>query len=242
MKITITIPEGATCIPKKGDHISFSDNLFNLYESRIITVPITHPLGVKPDKIFQVISIGIHDEIQKKTVLAEKRKLFGHKQILSPCAGKIIHINHIDGTINIKELNNSLDKKQKKTVHSFFTGNIVGISRDTCTVEIEKGEELQIDFSEKDFGGRLVRVKTESEWFTLNEEILKDAILVSEHITKSQAAKSEALGCVGFIIQTGNDIFEKPHLKIKNKEIFNKIAHHSGYIVISKHDNKAIIY
>ena len=242
MRISIGIPEKAKLIPNLLTEISYGEPLYTLKTIKPTVIQITKKLNVHTEDIFHVIKVSIQDGVEKDTILAEKKGFLGSKQIRSPHKGKIISISHTEGTIEIESTEDTLDTDDKKTVNSFFNGIIIKQDKDKIILEIEKSKEIEISKIESDFGGNITSIQEESEWFSLNEELVNNSIIVTESITRSQLSKCETLGAIGFIIHTGYDHIKKPYAKVSYKDTFNKIAKHKGYILLSSKDKKALLY
>lgn len=67
------------------------------------------------------------------------------------------------------------------------------------TLKVKNSKDFPLKFAEEDFGGQMLNVKNEAGAADLNEDQIKDKVVVIERLTEYEQRKIEALGATGFV-------------------------------------------
>ena len=164
--------------------------------------------------------------------------MFGQKKFFSPVDGVIKEIDHQSGIIIVSD-----SKKEKKTVKSYFRGEVVSLKKDNFDLEIGKGEGFSIKGSGVNFGGQTL-YPDENNIAQLNSADVNQKIVIIESVSTLTQSKMEVLGASGLV-----SLNQPPELngvllaQIKNQDDFKKIiAKKYPYCLVDYHSSKIYFY
>ncbi len=238
MITTLILPINAHLKVKKGDTVNFGDPLYEIESRKEVKINIADKLGIKPENIFRYVVKIIGEEVKKGELIAKKKELIRTKKIYSEHDGLIKEVNHQTGEILLV-----IDLNDKKIINSSFRGLINDVGKNQLKFKIENGKEFELKEINQDGGGEVFYFKKESLFFSVNEDQVKNKIVVIENLKSHIAAKCEALDCVGFLFLKGDLPTNLPGARVKNIEDYQEIIKlEKKYAFFSKENKTGIMY
>lgn len=238
MQITLTIPQNAEILTAKGQKIVFGDEFYRKKKGQDLVINIAERFNIKPKSIFNHLAKVIGEEIKKNDLIAIKRGFLSAKKLFAENNCVLKNINHNTGEITLQ-----IDKNDTNLVHSYFTGNIEDIIFNKLKINIEKGMTFALTQCDADWGGESFYFENPSGYFSVNEEKVKDKVVIAENLTKHTMVKCEALGALGFISVNKNDNINLPIAILKTLEDYKQIiALKKKYILLSSIDKIGVVY
>jgi len=208
---TISIPHNARLKVNLGDKLDFGDPLFEIIDEEIISIDIASKIKVKPERMFRYLTCLIGDQVEKDMVIAKKTTLFSSNEFVCEYSGILQNINHQDGSIDIK-----IQKSCKKIVNSFFKGTIEKIDKYKIQIDIQNPQKFESDEISFDFGGPIFHLSNESQYFSMNEDDIKNHVIIAKEIKTNILAKTKTLQAAGYIFETGEVGINFPYAKVKD--------------------------
>jgi len=218
MIIDIEIPEDTRCLLKLGEKIDIGKPYLEKKVHQHLDIYISKDLGIKADKIFQVLKKLVGDTVKKNELIALKKDLFGEKKLLSPVDGTVKEIDHEQGKIIL-----TIDEKEKKTYSAFFKGEVVSLKKNLLQINIGKGEEFPIIKISNSFGGGAYYLD-KNNFFSFTSNDIKKRVIISESVNSLIRSKIEALGGIGIVTITKKDeMVGLPTAQVISQDDFKKI-------------------
>lgn len=238
MEVTLHIPTDATFHISEGQKVKIGDPFYSIKKSQEVAIPVTRPLGVKPQLIFQYARVVIGAEIKPGDTLASAKKFIGTKNIRSDIGGSVIRIDHEEGIIIV---NTSSDQDRMQTC--FFTGTITKIDQKKSLVTIDVGAGIHVNALTIDGdGGGEVTITSPDNYFSLSaDDISGNAVLIHD-LPSHIFTKLDALDAGGVIYVSGDITSTVPSAQTDEKsfELLSKKPH--AFIVFSSHEKKIFAY
>ncbi len=194
MEISIVVSYSGELMIKAGDVVDFNTTLVRRKVQEPVKLPVATSLGIEPGKIFLHLTRVVGDRIGKGDAIASRKGLFSTKSYRSEFTGVIREIDHTDGTIVI-----DVDSARDENIRCYFKGEITSVKKNVVTLKVKNSKDFPLKFAEEDFGGQMLNVKNEAGAADLNEDQIKDKVVVIERLTEYEQRKIEALGATGFV-------------------------------------------
>lgn len=236
MEVEILLPKGAKLNFNPPKKVKFGDPVFKILKTKKITIEVSTPLGIKPEKIYNYLKKLIGDEVKKEDIIAEKKGFLSSTEITSPVDGKIVEINHLLGTITIETEEGDYDMFKE------LEGEILEKKEDKVLVKLNHAEAFKIKKTNihEIIGGELFITSFDKE---LNFENLKNKITLLEKPTEYLENKLLALQTKAIITlypPTQNRI---PFVQLVNIKDFEKIKNKpKKYTLIDTQSKIVYIY
>lgn len=238
MIINLSLPKNCQIKVKKKEEVSFGHLLYQSNPPNLVSINIADKLNIEPADIFQFLTTTINQSIKKGQILAKKKGLFFSKKVFSDYDGVIKEINHLNGKIAIM----TDDKSKRQNTYSTFKGLIEDYSKDCLKVDIKNGKSFPLAEVNKDGAGEIFYFEKEDFFFQINEDNIKDKIVIVEVLKSHLETKCEALGAKGFVFLKGQPT-DLAYAKIKNINDYQLIRRlKKKYIIFSKKDKIGIVY
>lgn len=232
---TISIPHNARLKVNLGDKLDFGNPLFEIIDEEIVNIDIARKIDVKPERMFRHLTHLVGDVIEKGVVIAKKTTFFSSNEFVCEYSGILQSINHQDGSIDIK-----IQRSSKKAINSFFKGTIEKIDKYKIQIEIEKNSHKQeVDEISFDFGGPIFRFENETQYFSMNEDEIKNHVIVMKEMKSNILAKLKTLQAAGYIFEKSEIDPSCPYAKIDD---VGKIATNKKHCLISNLDKAIYLY
>ncbi len=237
MVVKIPFPKNASLSVSVGQKVKINDPFYASSEETEVEISVDKELGIKPKEIFQCIKVVIGDELKEGDLVAEKKKLLGRKKILSKDNARVSHIDHESGRI---VLTTSTQSELSKS--TFFTGEIKEIDEDKgqISIDIGPGTEYKATLNE-DFGGEISCIDS-IEFYSLDEESIKDRIILLHTVQSHFTTKLEALGAKGIVYVKGSFETELPSAKISAEDYEDMKSSKKSYIIFSTVSKSGFTY
>jgi hypothetical protein len=234
MSPTISIPHNARLKINLGDKVDFGDPLFEIVDEEIIKIDIASKIKVKPERMFRYLTCLIGDQVEKDMVIAKKTTLFSSNEFICEYSGTLQNINHQDGSIDIK-----IQKSCRRMVNSFFKGTIEKIDKYKIQIDIQNIQKFEADEVSSDFGGPIFYFEHENQYFSMNEDEIKDHVIIAKTIKTNILAKSKTLQAAGYIFEEGEVDPNFHYAKIKE---ISKLISAKKNCLVSNLDKTIYIY
>jgi hypothetical protein len=217
MLITVPLSVTDNCLLKEDQEVDFETPFLEEKTEEEVKISIAKNLNVSPQKIFHYLKKFVGETIEKDETLAVNKGIFSTRKVVSKYSGLIKEINHADGTITVLS-----HEGVENTVNSYFKGKVEKIKRNELTIEVGKGEDFPGKNLHKSFGGKVFYLDEKQDF---NSENIFNSVIVCENISSYYRAKSEALGCLGFIsLSKLTDELGSPFAQLKNINDYKKIV------------------
>lgn len=235
MIIDLGVPQDVRLLIKRGQTVDFDTPLWEKKSEKKIEINLVKKLGIKPGKIFDYLKKFIGDTVKKDEIIAEKRGLLIDKKVVASEDGEITEVNHETGIITLINLTD------KKTIYSFFKGEIVEVEKTKLKIRINDGRHYLIKKSEIDFGAKVCYYHPE---LSLIADEVERRIVVFEDLDSLNQIKIEALGAVGFVgAKPLLEPTQLPFFQLKNqKDIEAIFRYKKSSCIILKEEDKIIFY
>ena len=183
-------------MPKKGTHISFGDELIHLKSSELKTYPVAAALSIKPDAIFNYLSVVVGQTVEPGTVLAEKKSFVGKKTAQSDVTGVVDRIEYELGNITVRFGSSS----PVGVISAFFEGILENVDgeKSLYTVSFAQGHQFEFKKVSQNAGGELCTFD-EKNFFTITADEVAGRIALLENPQVHLLSKLEALDAAGCI-------------------------------------------
>lgn len=245
-KIKISIPQGSKLLLKEKDKVDFDQEIFELETNQTIDVNVAEKLSVDPSQIFTYLTKVIGDKVDEDEPIAAKKGLIGKKYVKSPKNGRISAIDHIKGTVSISYFSNGKDEdkdEESAKAKAGFIGIIDKISSGSMILDIDSNSQIPLKSISADMLGKTYYFDDDKLYFTLSEDEISEKIVIIEDLKTHVAAKCEALGTVGFILENGEENSGLPYAKLDGKSSVSKLFQaRRTYAAASKSDKKLLLY
>jgi hypothetical protein len=214
-----------------------------------IAVAISQPLGVEPGKILDFLTVHIGDVVNKQSILASKKGLFGlgGLELKSPVEG-IVHNIDLENGVIVINLGSSKDifplvASQKEKEKSQESIKPKPESRPVHTGKFKRSASSNYDMIEGIFGcgaskgvGWFVEYGFDSK--SILPEMENRILLVTSMPTMSEVYKASAIGVGGIAVAT-KDIDAHFLQKLRN-DLSGKS--HIGFLVLPANINLATLH
>lgn len=237
MLITITLPKNAELLVQKGQKVNLYDLLYRIDTGSECIIDIGQKLSISPKYIFNCMIKMVGEKVRKNEIIAQKKTMFSKKSVRADSDGVIQKIDHLSGHITLH-----IDNDENHIVQSFFTGIIQESENDTLTIYFEKGHRIEIENIAYDWGGKAYYFTDESLYFTINEENIKNKIIIIEYLSPHIQIKCEALGARGFGYVEKKGHTSLPHMTFKKDEYSKIMQSKHPFIICSTVEKSAILY
>jgi len=240
MQLTFKIPQGATLIPEESTSIKIGDPLITFHSSEQKVFAVASALSVKPESIFNYLSIVVGQEVSPGTLLAEKKALVGKKQLQSDIEGVVDRIVLETGEIVV--LFGSKATGQSK--EAWFNGTIKEIDKDknTFKVSFKDGHEFTLKSATMDGGGKLFKMD-DKDFFTVGADEVAKKIVILENPQVHIISKLDALDAAGSISAMEFPPSDFPTATISTKKALEELFHlKKDYCAFSALELKAVAY
>lgn len=234
MMPNISIPHNARLKVNLGDKLNFGDPLFEIVDEEIVNIDIAKKINVKPERMFRHLTHLVGDTVGKGVVIAKKTTFFSSNEFVCEYSGILQSINHQDGSIDIK-----IQKSNKKIINSFFKGTIEKIDKYKIQIDVENATKQEIDEISFDFGGPIFRFENENQYFSMNEDEIKNHVIIMKEMKTNILAKLKTLQAAGYIFERGEINLDCPYAKIDDVA---KIAANKKHCLISNLDKAIYLY
>lgn len=239
MEIKIPLPKKVDLLVKPGEKIDLNTPLYKRKKEKLITIPISKKIRVKPDKIFQHLHKFVGDKIKKGEIIASKNGFFFHKNYFAETDGVIKEVNHLTGEIVIRA-SSPEDEEQPASVK----GKVVSTDNQQLVVRVNGGHIFEVKTSSHYlFGGKNFYL-SQQQIANITQEVIKKKILITPEISEYLLVKSETLGVKGFISSKPlPKETDKPYALIKKRSAFQEIiAYNHKYCLVIKKENLVYLY
>ncbi len=235
MVISIEIPDGVKCLLKSEQMVDFG-NPFLERKTRIEKdIFLAKEMGIEPDKIFHYLKKFVGENITKGEILATKKDFFSTHKVICDYDGVIKEIDHSEGKVILVSYSD-----EKKTLPAFFKGEVLEVKKNSLSLKVQDGLEVEIKKTDEDFGGEVFYFKDN----LLTSAKIGGKILLASEISSYLQAKAETLGTVGFVTLIKlKDSPSLPQAQIKEINDFKKIIEAKySYCLITKKSCRIYFY
>lgn len=162
------LPKGGEVVVRVGQNVTPNQAIARTpLETDFHILPVSEELGIDPEEINEYLQITKGESLEVGQIVAEKKKLIGKQQVLSPVEGIFYEMNN--GRIIIQQRTDWLE------LRAMVSGNIVNYIADRGAVIETKGCLIQgIWGSGKENLGKL-KISTRTSDTALSSSKLKDA-------------------------------------------------------------------
>ncbi len=237
MLITISLPKNAELLVEKGQKIIRHDPLYRMDKGRDYIIDIGQRLSISPKEIFNCMIKMVGEKVQKNEIIAQKKTVFSTKKVHADSEGIIQKIDHLTGHITLH-----IDKDENHIVQSFFTGVIQEKENNRLKIYLDKGHRIQLVDATHDCGGKIFYYTDESLYFTINEESIKNKMVVIEYLSPHIQIKCEALGASGFGYVEKKESITLPHMAFAKDDYLKILQSKQTLILCSAVEKCAIFY
>ncbi|HLD27209.1 MAG TPA: hypothetical protein VJB63_04630 [Patescibacteria group bacterium] len=237
MLITMSLPKNAELLAEKGKKITYHDPLYRMHNGSDHIIDIGQKLSISPKHIFNYMIKMVGEKVRKNEIIAHRKNTFSVKNVHADTDGVIQKIDHLSGHITIH-----IDKDENHIVQSFFTGTIQEKENNTLTIYLEKGQRIELVDITHDSGGKIFYFTDESLYFNINEEGIKNRIVIIEYLSPHIQIKCEALGARGFGYVEKKGQIVLPHMVFKKDDYIKMLQSRQTFIICSAFEKSAILY
>ncbi len=135
----------------------------------------------------------VGEEVKKDELLAEKKGMFGTKQLISEFTGTIKEINHEDGSVTL-EMRTEVNQEE----FAYFSGRVTDIQGQVITLEVKEFKEFELKSANRDFGGETLKT-TQDGLAALNADDVEKKVIVIDDIRPSDIVRLDVLEENGLI-------------------------------------------
>ncbi len=191
------LPKGGEVVVRVGQSVTPHQAIARTpLETDFHIIPVSEELGIDPEEINDYLQITKGESLEVGQIVAEKKKLIGKQQVLSPVDGVFYEMNN--GRIIIQQRTDWLE------LRAMVSGNIVNYIADRGAVIETKGCLIQgIWGSGKDSLGNL-KIATRTSDTALSSGKLKDVqegqILVAGRLDREDVLEKAAEANINGII------------------------------------------
>ncbi len=235
MVISIEIPEEVKCLLKSGQMVNFDTPFLERKTQIEKDIFLAKEMGIEPDKIFHYLKKFVGENITKGETLAIKKDLLSTRKVTCDYDGVIKEIDHTEGKVILASYSN-----EKKTLPAFFKGEVLEVKKNSFSLKVTDGLEVEIKKTDNDFGGEVFYLKDN----LLTPAKIGNKILLAQEISSYLQAKAETLGATGFVTLTKlKDHSDLPQAQIKEISDFKKIVEAKySYCLIIKKNSRIYFY
>ncbi len=221
-----------------GQVVDFNTPFARKTVTRQERISVTEPLGIAPKEIFLHLLKVVGEEVQKDELLAEKKGMFGTKQLISEFAGTIKEINHEDGSVTL-EMKTEINQDES----SYFTGRIADIKDQTVTLDVNEYKSLELKESSGDFGGEMLRTAHDN-LAALHADIVENKVIVIEEIKPAEVVRLDVLDENGLVtLKDIEPIHGTKWARVKNLPDWETIMQCGlRYCIIDSKNNTMYLY
>lgn len=240
MQLTFALPSDGVLIPEKGASVKVGDPLITYHSSELKIFDIADALSIKPDNLFNFLTIVVGQQVSPGTVLAEKKSFIGKKRAESDIEGVVDRIQLDTGEIIVRFGSQATGKEKA----SWFSGTIHAINPDknTFTVSFKEGHEYPLTSVNMDGGGELFTMD-EKDFFTIGSDEIGTRVILLENPQIHIMSKLDALDAGGCLSPNEFPLSDVPSATLKSKKDFEELLHtKKKHCAFSKLDMKAVAY
>lgn len=176
-----------------GQAVDFDTPFAKKTVSKLERLSVTESLGISPKEIFLHLLKVVGEEVKKDELLAEKKGMFGTKQLISEFTGTIKEINHEDGSVTL-EMKTEVNQEE----YAYFTGKVAEIREQTIVLDVKDSKAYELKSASGDFGGEILKT-TQEGLSSLNADIVEKKVIVIDEIRPADIVRLDVLEESGLI-------------------------------------------
>lgn len=236
--INLSIPKNSQLLIEMGKNLDFQSPFYQIKKTLREKIPLAKLLNIDADKIYRYIKKAVGQKVRKNEIVAQRKGFFLEKKIFSPIDGEIVEINHENGEMII-----AYQSKDNKIKNCFFKGVVKEIKNNIVTVQIKNGLKILLNEVNLQAGGEIFFYKSDSLFFQISEEDIKDKIVITEKLTSHVNLKCETLGCSGFLFVEKEKRPSIPFGRFNSTNDFKRIIDNNfKYCLFSNIDQFVVFY
>lgn len=236
--INLSIPKNSQLLIEMGKNLDFQSPFYQIKKTVCEKIPLAKLLNINKEKIYQYIKKTVGQKVKKNEIIAQRKGFLSEKKIVSPIDGEIIEINHENGEMII-----AYQSKDNKTKNCFFKGVVKEIKNNIVSVQIKNGVKIPLDEVNLQAGGEIFFYRSDSLFFQISEEDIKDKIVITEKLTSHVNLKCETLGCSGFLFIEKEEKPSIPYGRLNNIKYLKRIIDNNlKYCLFSNIDQFVVFY
>lgn len=176
-----------------GQAVDFDTPFAKKTVTRQEKLSVTDSLGISPKEIFLHLLKVVGEEVKKDELLAEKKGMFGTKQLISEFTGTIKEINHEDGSVML-EMKTEMNQEE----YAYFTGKVADLKDQTIVLEVKESKAYELKSASGDFGGEILKT-TQDGLIQLHGDMVEKKVIVIDDIKPSDIVRLDVLDESGLI-------------------------------------------